>query len=425
MNTTLALLGGTPIMTTKEGHYTWPRITPELEASVLKQLHESLSIYDRSGVFARFEQAFADYHGRHYALVENSGTSAIYGMYEGLALQAGDEVIVPAYTFFATASPLLHTGAIPVFCDCNQDGNINPDEVAAHITPRTRAVVVTHMWGLPCDMDAIVQICEQHGLILLEDCSHAHGALYKGKKAGTFGRAAAWSLQGQKIITGGEGGIMLTDDATLYHRALLQGHYNNRCRQEIPRDSELFEFALTGYGLKLRAHPLAIAIALQQFGHLDEWRQQKQDYAQQFIEALAPYPFLKMPRFSEKQPSWYAFIMQYDEDRANDIPLDVFHRALLAEGLTEVDRPGSTGPIYNLPLFTRPHIALPRLYKTPFTQKEAFPCAESFYHRALKLPMWAFPDDQFIVNQYIQGIQKVCDVVLNCPESLLAPVSLK
>src|SRR5579885_993671 len=93
MNTTLALLGGTPVITTKEGHYTWPRITPELEASVLKQLHESLSIYDRSGIFARFEQAFADYHGRRYALVENSGTSAIYGMYEGLALQPGDEVL--------------------------------------------------------------------------------------------------------------------------------------------------------------------------------------------------------------------------------------------------------------------------------------------------------------------------------------------
>jgi perosamine synthetase len=419
MNTSnLAISGGTPVLSDRKNHYIWPRITPELEASVFEQLHESLSLYNKSGIFARFETAFAHYHQRSYALVENAGTSALYGIYEGIGLGPGDEVIVPAYTFFATVSPLMHTGAVPIFCDCNEDGNIDPEQIESLITPRCKAIMITHMWGMPCDMDRIVQICQRHKLLLLEDCSHAHGARYKGKKVGTLSHAAAWSLQGQKIITGGEGGILLTDDATLYHRALLQGHYNNRCKQEIDREDPLFEFALTGFGLKLRAHPLAIAIAFQQFKHLDEWLEQKQRYAEQFIKALSLYPFLKMPRFVDKQPSWYAFIIQYDEACANGVSVDNFHRALLAEGLAEVDRPGSTRPIYNLPLFTRPHQALPRLYQKSLSQTQMFPGAETFYRQTLKLPVWAFSDEQSLVNSYIEGVQKVSDAVLKTPEIL-------
>jgi dTDP-4-amino-4,6-dideoxygalactose transaminase len=238
------------------------------------------------------------------------------------------------------------------------------------------------------------------------------------KKVGTFGLAAAWSLQEQKIITGGEGGILLTNDECLYHRALLQGHYNNRCKQEIPRESPLQEFVLTGYGLKLRAHPLAIALAAEQFTHLDEWQQQKQLYVEQFIKALTAYPFLKMPRFEGKQPSWYALVMQYNEAEANGLSLDLFHQALLAEGLTEADRPGSTGPISHLPLFSKPHLAFPQLYSGPIEQHEQFPCAEAFYRQALKLPVWTFPDEQPMVDAYIQGIQKVADVILHNPDVL-------
>ncbi len=119
-------------------------------------------------------------------------------MYEGLGLGLDDEVICPTYTFFATVSPLMSTGSHPVFCDCRMDGNIDPDEIIRNITPKTKAVIVTHMWGIPCEMDVIQEICLQNNLALLEDCSHAHGASYGGKKVGTFGTAAAWSLQGQK-----------------------------------------------------------------------------------------------------------------------------------------------------------------------------------------------------------------------------------
>ncbi len=309
MKDKLALFSGPMTISSEKARFNWPAITEEVETVVMKQLHESISIYNRSGVFEKFENDFATYHGRKKGLLFNSGTSAIYSMFEGLSLGPGDEVICPTYTFFATASPMMLTGARPVFCDCCDDGNIDPDEIIKKITVDTKAVIVTHMWGVPCQMDVIQGICSKHNLALLEDCSHAHGASYKGQKVGSFGVAAAWSLQGQKIISGGEGGIVLTDSDDVYNRALLLGHYNKRCKQEISKDFPLSAFSQTGFGQKFRAHPLAIAMASQQFKHLDEWSKQKSEYAERVITELGNCQFLNMPQFHDSQPSWYLEVL--------------------------------------------------------------------------------------------------------------------
>lgn len=417
----LAILGGTKTIGAKGPHFVWPRITKSVEEAVIKQLHATVSIYDRSGVIKEFEDGFANYHGRQYALLSNSGTNAIYSMYEGLGLGPGDEVICPVYTFFATVSPLMHTGATPVFCDCGPDGNINPAETKRLVTPRTRVVVVTHMWGLPCDMEAIVSICRKHNLRLLEDCSHAHGARVSGKFVGTFGDAAVWSLQAQKTITGGEGGIMLTDDKEVYYRALLQGHYNKRCKQEIPADHPLSVFSTTGFGLKFRAHPLALAMAQEQFSHLKKWLEQRQCYAEKMTAAFSQYPFLRTPQTFDKQHGWYAYVMQFDASSSNGVSIDLFTNAAFAEGLVELDRPRSTRTLHRLPLFTEPEKALPRLYSRPAEHRQqSFPVAERFYENALKLPVWSFPDEEQMVDLYIDGIVKVASVVRDNPELLLA-----
>ncbi|MFH1299406.1 MAG: DegT/DnrJ/EryC1/StrS family aminotransferase [Patescibacteria group bacterium] len=414
----LAILGGPKTIDPSRASFPWPVITPEVEKAVLNQLRTCVSIYDRSGIFAEFEKKYADYYGLNHSLLSSSGTTAIFSMFEGINLQPGDEVICPTYTFFASASPLMYLGAIPVFCDCNPDGNINPEEIAKKITDRSKAVVITHMWGMPCEMDPIIDICRKKGLLLLEDASHAHGATYKGKKAGTFGDASAWSLQGQKIITGGEGGIMLTNNPEIFYRALLQGHYNKRCQQQIPADHPLCEFALTGFGLKLRAHPLAIAIANEQFSHLDQWIGQKQEYVSYWEKEFGKYEFLKMPDYPNRQPSWYAFVMQFDKSRSNGVSIAQFVRALHAEGLVEVDRPGSTRPIHDLPLFIKPNLALPKLYSNPLTHPGPFANALLFYENAIKLPVWTFPEDEPIVRKYAEGFHKVCRAVQNEPELL-------
>lgn len=412
MNTsqeTLAILGGPKTIEQSGPHFVWPPISDETRKAVLEQLDRTISIYNRSDIFEQFETKFSNFHGRKYSLLHNSGTSALLGMYVGCNLQPGDEVIAPTYTFYATVTPMLFTGAKPVFVDCKEDGNIDPAEIEKKITDKTKAIVVTHMWGIPCDMDAITAIAKKHNLRLLEDCSHAHGAEFNGQKVGTFGDAAAWSLQGQKTVTGGEGGILLTDNEEIHTRALLLGHYNKRCKQEIPKNHSLYEYALTGFGLKLRAHPLAIAIADQQFDHLEEWLVKRGEFADYMIDELGKYEMLQMPNTKDRKPSWYAFVMQYQQANAHGLSIEKFYEAILAEGLIEADRPGSTMPIHNLPLFTQTNEAMPHLYSEPTSDGSAFVGAEKYHHNALKFPVWSDDKDWPIAEAYVAGMKKVLD----------------
>jgi predicted dehydrogenase len=157
--------------------WSWPKVTPDVESIVDKQLHDTLSIYNNSGVFGQFEAAFRSFHDTpsHHALLHNSGTNALHALYYASGLASGDEVIVPVYTFHATVSPLMHLGVRPVFVDAHPEtGNIDPRKIARAITPKTKAVIVTHMWGVPCDMEEIVGICRKNGILLLEGNHEAY-----------------------------------------------------------------------------------------------------------------------------------------------------------------------------------------------------------------------------------------------------------
>lgn len=388
-------------MTTKD--FTWPKITSETEEAVRKQLHESISIYDNSGIIGEFEDSLKDYFRAKHALLVNSGTSALFSMYMSANLQPGDEVICPAYTFFATVSPLFFTGAIPVLADCNDEGNIDPEEIKKKITDKTKAVVVTHMWGLPCDMDEIVKICEENNLMLFEDISHAFGATYKGRKVGTFGTAAACSIQGQKVLTGGEGGFLLTDEDSIFHKSLLLGHYNKRCKNEIPKENDLSKYSVTGMGLKLRIHPVAAAIAQQQFAHIKKIISMRTKYANEIAEEINKIDGLEviMPD-KNRTSSWYALIIKYDLD----MPIEEVHKKLVDAGLGEMDIPGSTIPLNLLPLFQEPG-ELFENYRGKLNYKKGdFPNAEKFYSSILKMPVWCEEKEHRTILKYIKGIKE-------------------
>jgi dTDP-4-amino-4,6-dideoxygalactose transaminase len=407
----LAIFGGDAWITAPGPHYQWPRITPEVEKAILTQLHSTISIYDRSGIFLEFEERFRATVGRKFALVTNSGTSALFSIFEGLDLRLGDELIVPAYTFYATISPLAQFGVFLRQVDCDHNGNMDPNLVEAQITSRTKAIVITHMWGHPCDTAALKRIATDHGLRLIEDCSHAHGAVQNNQQVGSVGDAAAWSLQGQKNITGGEGGILVTDDIELFERSVLLGQYNKRAKQQVRRETLLFDFTTTGYGLKLRAHPLAIAMANEQLSHLERWIANKQKVARLFYKALEGYPFISLPVIGDSIPGWYAFVFNFDSNRAR-VPITAFVRALSAEGLVEIDRPNSTGCIAAYPLFTRTHLAIPRLYARPMLlNPESQSRAQRFFDTAIKLPVWCFEDEFTWAERYAGGLRKVCDAI--------------
>ncbi|PHH64715.1 hypothetical protein CDD82_1733 [Ophiocordyceps australis] len=351
-------------------------------------------------------------HGLKHALVCSSGTVAILHMFEALDLRPGDQVLCPVYTFFATASPLLQYGAVPVFCDSLDDGNLDPAEILTRSTARTKAVIVTHMWGLPCRMQEIVDNARKVGIKVLEDCSHAHGAMVNGKLVGSWGDMAAWSLQAKKNVMGGQAGVMATNSTDYYSRAVLHGHFNKRAKDDVPADHALRKFWLTGLGLNLRAHPLAIALANQQTNLLPTHDHNRQTYASYMATRLSAIPFLKMPAVHNKQHdkhAWYAFVMQFDAANAPPgLTRDVFVRKLVDEhGLSEVDIPRSTGLLNELPLFTHSHEAIPRFGSQPWAQVQPttqFPRADAFFKAAIKLPVWATKADEHIVKHYVDKI---------------------
>jgi len=378
----LAILGGNKSITS-DGRFLNPKITVDIEKAIIEQLHETISIYDSSGIFEKLETAFAKYHNKKYALLTNSGTSAIWSMYEGANLNEGDEIICPSYTFFATNTPILFTGATPVFIDCNHIGNIDVDEVEASITTRTKAIVVTHMWGYPCEMDKLRNIADKYNILLMEDCSHAHGASYKGKKCGEWGDVAAFSLQGTKIMTGGEGGILITSNRDIYEKAIFLGHYNKRCKQQIRKDSDMYKYSITGKGMKLRAHPLAARLSYEQFKFLDKMTKQKQIFAEKVIRELSECTAIDIIN-SEigAQNSWYAMVMRYQGDSLFGVKRERFVEALIAEGAVEVDIPGATCPSQMLELFLAPGEVF-KNYTSPLINGK-FENSTSFYNSIIK-----------------------------------------
>lgn len=407
----LAKFGGEQTVPKDYVHPTWPSITEDYERAIIKQMHASMSIYNRSGIFEEFENKFAKLHGAKYALLCNSGTNAIWSMLVGAGLSPGDEVLCPTYTFFATNTPLLWNGLVPVFCDAAPNGTISVEDIEDKLTDKTRAIIITHMWGYPCDMDALTLFAKKHNLLLFEDCSHAHLATYKGKPVGSFGDAAAWSLQGQKNITGGEGGILLTNNEQLYYRANLHGHYNKRCKQEIPDSDPLSTFALTGMGLKLRAHPLAIAFANVQLDKHQDYQAVRNYCAAQYDKLFSEYDFIESNPHPDSNPSWYGYVTLFNAKQAK-ISREDFVDLLHAEGLEEVDIPGSTVPNHNLPLFKNPHYLFPHFYNkaTSFDNGE-FPGAESFYSSVITFPTWTQENNKELLDYYIMGLRKVLEYV--------------
>jgi dTDP-4-amino-4,6-dideoxygalactose transaminase len=192
---------------------------------------------------------------------------------------------------------------------------------------------------------------------------------------------------------------------------LLLGHYKKRCKEEIPKDHPFYKYAVTGMGLKYRAHPLAITIAYPIFKNLEKYLRLKRLFANKMINALKEERGILLPLafFDSKiEPSWYGFVFQYRPEELDNLPIEKFFKALQAEGLSEVDRPGSTCPLNLLPLFQNPTELFPVYKKHDFSYKTGdFPKAEKFYQNAIKLPVWASKNDLKFVNLYIRRIKKV------------------
>lgn len=221
----LALFGGTPAInqTVPEDLFKWPIFTQEdIDAAMDVVVNNRFSNTD---ITVKFQEEFAAWQGREYALAFTNGTMSLTAAMFAIGLGEGDEIICPTKTYWGSISQAAYFGATTVFCNINENLCLDPDDLERCITPRTKAIMVVHYLGYPCDMDAIMAIANKHNLYVIEDVSHAHGSLYKGKKVGTFGHIAAMSMMSWKVFAAGEMGMLVTDDRKLYERALAFGHY--------------------------------------------------------------------------------------------------------------------------------------------------------------------------------------------------------
>ena len=211
-----------------------------------------------------FEKEFAEFSGAAYCQATSSGTSSILISLNAIGIRPGDEIIIPTYTFIASYGASIFLGAVPVLCEIDESLTMDPEDLERRITPRTKAIMPVHILGNPCNMEAIMDIANRHGIMVVEDCCQACGASYKGKKIGTFGELGAFSLNLNKTITAGDGGMVITDKIQYFEHAFAmqdQGHK--------PRGGGLSSMPPSILGLNFRINELTGAVALAQLRKLD------------------------------------------------------------------------------------------------------------------------------------------------------------
>jgi len=267
-----------------------PIASPDLSGNEKRYVNECLDStwISSSGHFiGEFERAFADACGAKHAIATNNGTTALHLSLAALGIGPGDEVIVPVLTYIATANAVRYCGAEPVFVDVEPDTmNMDPRLFAAAITPRTRAVIPVDLYGHPADMVTITTIADSHGIAVVEDSAEAHGAEINGKRVGSFGLATAFSFFGNKILTTGEGGAVLTDDDALAARLrLLRGQGMDLTRR----------YWFTDVGFNYRMTNIAAAIGLAQLERLEESLTRRDLIAKQYDELLASAAGVALP----------------------------------------------------------------------------------------------------------------------------------
>jgi perosamine synthetase len=331
-----------------------PLIGPEEREAVLAALDSGRLV---SGPYAlRFEEAFAgEVTGTAHAVVVSSGTAALHLALLAHDVGPGDEVITSAFSFQATANMILATGARPVFVDVREDGNIDPSQVEAAVSPRTKALLPVHLYGRLCDMTALGEVAARHSLALIEDAAQAHGAVSGGRRAGGFG-TGCFSLYATKNVTAGEGGVVTTDDAALAQRLRRLRSHGEEDRYE---SIEL--------GFNYRIPETSAALALTQLRHFNEWTERRRRNASVLSSQLRGV-ILPEPPAEPGAHVWHQYTVRVEHGR------DALRQHLREQGI-------ETGIYYPKPLPGH------KLYRDLGYDDAAFPIARRLSQQVLSLPV--------------------------------------
>jgi dTDP-4-amino-4,6-dideoxygalactose transaminase len=372
----------------------------------------------------RLEKDWCDYYKVKYSISVNSATSGLYAAIGALDIGYGDEVITSPYTMTACATAALVYGAIPIFADVQlETGCIDPDSVESLVTERTKAILVVHQFGIPADMDQIMEIAKKYNLKVIEDCAQAHGAKYKGQFVGTFGDIGVFSLNVNKTIQTGEGGVCVTnDDGLRYRLALIRNH------GEAVVEAAGYGNISNIVGFNYRLTEIQAAIAIEQLKKLDDLNKIRIEYVNYLSDKLSKYGCFKPMTMcynktynkcdcvegSDCLPTYYVFCLRFFKEMAG-ISREEFLNALKAEGIP-IFFAGYTRPLYLLPLYQQ-KICFKNGY--PFSAKEnqnvktnyylgACPNAEKlFYEEFIGCEHIRFPHTSGDMDDIAKAINKL------------------
>ncbi len=343
----------------------------------------------------RFEEEFAERVGAKHAIAVNSCTAALHLALEALGVSPGDEVIVPTLTFASTAEVVAHLGATPVLADCRPDTlNVDPESIAAKITPKTKAIVPVHYAGQPCDMDAIHSLAAEHGLPVVEDAAHALPARYGERTVGSISDITCFSFYANKTITTGEGGIVTTDSDDLAARMRimsLHGISKDAWKRFSAEGSWYYE--ITAAGFKHNMTDLAAAIGLHQLSKCDEFWEGRSRCADYYDRVFADVPEVQTPTVAPgNQISWHLYVIQLQLDQLT-IDRNEFISRLTAAGV------GTS--VHYMPLHMHPYYR-----ETHGYQPDDLPVAKAAFERMISLPIYPklSEDDLRYVVGTVRGI---------------------
>jgi perosamine synthetase len=352
--TALALFGGTPAISPNQFEMRWPDVTGEdiadMAAVMRAGAFSSLSSAEKH--VASLEREFAEYVGVRHAVAVANGTAALHLALAASGVGRGDEVIVPALSFIATAMAVLHAGAVPIFADIDpRSFNIDPVSVASRITPRTRAIIAVHLHGLPADMDGLQAIATRSGLALIEDAAQAHGALYRNRAAGALGRAAATSFNVSKNLPAcGEGGMITTDDDQVADAAGMMRQFGEKIVAGEPR-----RYISHSLGWNYKFNVLQAAFVRRRLATLRADTVVRQRNCERLTRVLAELPGIRPPEVpADCTHAYHFFRLRLDPVAAGiDVKPGPFRRTvarmLSAEGVPigqYQSRPLSSHPLF-------------------------------------------------------------------------------
>lgn len=336
---TLAVDGGTAVRS--RPFSAWP-LVDELDEAALLDVLRSRTWGSHAGTKVRqFEQEFAAFQDAAHGVCVTNGTAALEVALRAAGVEPLDEVIVPPYTFVASATAILSIGAIPVFCDIREDTLlIDAEDAARRVTPRTKAIVAVHIAGQPADMDAVLALAQRHNLKVVEDAAQAHGAAWRGRKVGAIGDIGSFSFQSSKNLSAGEGGIAVTNDRQVAERAWSLANVGR-----IP-EGAWYQHELMGWNLRLTEFQAALLLA--QFKRLPAQFERRERNARCLDRELARIPGIA-PQARDERVTGHAhhlYCFRYDPAQWGGRDRAWFQRALRAEGIPV--SPGYTTPLYRM-----------------------------------------------------------------------------